>query len=82
MFGGDVVKEVEAKVVGWFAQDEVEVYLAKGSLWEPRQGHIPEGEQYGSEWTSTRLICSPEAELECSNSAMALSADMSWALIH
>ena len=33
MLGGDVVKEAEAEVVGWFAWNEVEADIFELSLW-------------------------------------------------
>ena len=39
MLGGDIVKEAEAEVVGWFSGHEVKAYFIEWSLWEPRQGH-------------------------------------------
>ena len=33
MLGGDVVKEAEAEVVGWFTWDEVKADVFKLSLW-------------------------------------------------
>ena len=33
MLGGDVVKEVEVEVIGWFSRNEVEVDIFEFSLW-------------------------------------------------
>ena len=81
VLGGDIVEEMKVEVIGWFAGYEVEMDVLEFLLWQPRQGHEPEGRLYGFEWRSTHLICSSGPEFECSNSAMASSADMSWALI-
>ena len=49
MFGGDVVKESEAEVIGWFAGNEVELDFTEGSLRKPGEGHSPEGDQCDSD---------------------------------
>ena len=36
MLGGDVIKEVEAEVIGGFTWNEVEVDVFVFSLWQPR----------------------------------------------
>ena len=48
MLGGDVVKEAEAEVIGWFVWNEVEVDVLKFLPWKPGKGHEPEEEWYGS----------------------------------
>ena len=49
MLGGDVVKEVEAEVIRGFAWDEIEADVFEFSLWQPREGHEQEEEQYRSD---------------------------------
>ena len=65
MFGGDIVKEAEAEVVRGFVGDEIKVDVFELSLGQPRQGHEPEEEQCGSEWTSTCLILCCQAYCTC-----------------
>ena len=44
VLGGDIVKEVEMEVIGWFVWDEVEADILKFSPWKPGKGHEPEEE--------------------------------------